>query len=423
MLIHWIWLATRTGLNDRKRMALLERFQDAEGVFYATDRDCAALKCIDPDALDCLRNKSLTQAQEILDRCMEKGIHLLTMQDAAYPDRLKSIADPPAVLYYRGRLPDFDANPLIAVVGTRSASAYGLSAAKRMGYQIASCGGIVVSGMAYGIDGMAMRGALTAGGMVVGVLGCGADVVYPASNRALFADVEQYGCLLTEFPPGTPPAKWNFPKRNRIISGLSCGVLVVEAPAKSGALITAEQAAEQGRDVFVVPGNIDVASCAGSNALLREGAIAVSSGWDVVSEYQALYPGKLRHTMGGDRQVAYPDEVLRAHHRDRTPQSKVAQKPDVPEVLSAKSDAPDKKGIDNRPERTYSDSEMPEPELTGPEAAVFAQIRGDATPVDEVLAGCGVAAGTALAALTLLEVKGRIIRLPGRRVARKNQSS
>lgn len=423
MLIHWIWLATRTGLNDRKRMALLERFQDAEGVFYATDRDYAAVECIDSDALDCLRDKSLTQAQEILDRCMEKGIHLLTMQDAAYPDRLKSIADPPAVLYYRGRLPDFDANPLIAVVGTRSASAYGLSAAKRMGYQIASCGGVVVSGMAYGIDGMAMRGALTAGGVAVGVLGCGADVVYPASNRGLFADVEQYGCLLTEFPPGTPPAKWNFPKRNRIISGLSCGVLVVEAPAKSGALITAAQAAEQGRDVFVVPGNIDVASCAGSNALLREGAIAVSSGWDVVSEYQALYPGKLRHAMGGDRQAAYPDEVLRAHRRDRTAQNKVAQKPEMPEILGAKSDVPDKKGIDNRPERTYSDSEMPESELTGPEAAVFAQIRGDATPVDEILAECGIAAGTALAALTLLEVKGRILRLPGRRVARKNQSS
>ncbi len=177
----------------------------------------------------------------------------------------------------RGRLPDFDGSPVIGVVGTRKASAYGLTTAKRMGYQIARCGGIVVSGMAYGIDGMAMSGALTAGAPAVGVLGCGADIVYPVSNRALFRDTEEYGCILSEFAPGTPPAKWTFPKRNRIISGLSCGVLVVEAPEKKRRAITARLAAEQGGRVCRAGKHRPAVLC-GEQPALRDGAIMVSSG-------------------------------------------------------------------------------------------------------------------------------------------------
>ncbi len=236
MLIHWIWLATRPDLPDRVKAALLERFYDAEDLYFA---DSAAFEDLSPEARASLGDKDLKEAQKILDACMKRGIGILSFRDAGYPARLKNIADPPVVLYYKGRLPDFDGLPLIGVVGTRRASAYGLTVAKRMGYQIAACGGVVVSGMAFGIDGVAMAAALTAGMPVVGVLGCGADIVYPPSNRALFADTEKNGCILTEFPPGTPPGKWNFPRRNRIISGLSCGVLVVEAPERSGALITA----------------------------------------------------------------------------------------------------------------------------------------------------------------------------------------
>ena len=239
MLVHWIWLATRPGMNDRIKAAVIERFGDAEDVFYADSGAYQSVDGLTVEACEALQDKSLTEARGILAQCTDKDIGILTFRDAAYPSRLKNISDPPMVLYYKGRLPDFDALPLIAVVGTRKASAYGITAAKRMGYGIAQCGGVVVSGIASGIDGAAMSAALTAGGTVVGVLGNGADIVYPLSNRALFADTERRGCLLTEFPPGTPPHKWNFPKRNRIISGLSCGVLVVEAPFKSGSLITA----------------------------------------------------------------------------------------------------------------------------------------------------------------------------------------
>ena len=294
MLIHWIWLAHRPGLNDRAKAALLQHFRDPEDIFFADKNAFDHIEGLSAEAVESLWDKNLIPAEEILEACSREKLHILTYRDAAYPARLKNIADPPIVLYYKGQLPDWDASPVIGVVGTRKASAYGMTTAKRMGYQIAKCGGIVVSGMAYGIDGMAMAGALTAGQPVVGVLGCGADIVYPVSNRGLFRDVEQYGCILSEFVPGTPPAKWTFPKRNRIISGLSCGVLVVEAPEKSGALITARQAVEQGRDVFVVPGNIDNPCCVGSNRLLRDGAIMAESGWDVVSEYEALYTDKIR---------------------------------------------------------------------------------------------------------------------------------
>lgn len=413
MLIHWIWLATRQGLNDRMKVAVLQHFQDPEDAFYADTGAFRQIEGLTEENVTALSDKNLKPARRILAQCTDKDIHILTFQDAAYPRRLKNISDPPLVLYYKGRLPDFDDNPLIGVVGTRKASGYGLTAAKRMGYQIAKCGGIVVSGMAFGIDGVAMSGALTAGETVVGVLGCGADVVYPLSNRALFSDVERRGCLLTEFPPETPPQKWNFPKRNRIISGLCCGVLVVEAPFKSGALITARQAADQGRDVFVVPGNIDVPTCAGSNGLLRDGAIAVSCGWDVMSEYESLYPQKVHRENEPTRLTAYPEELARMESETVKKPLKVAQKPRLLEKIGAVKTKKDKKVIDNGSATPYSDVEKQLPPLNAEEQAVIDQLKQGQRLRDDVIAGSGLPAGTVAAVLTMLEIKGVIRRLPG----------
>ena len=218
MLIHWVWLAQCGCVSDYVKMTLLSRFSDPERIYFAARGELEQTEGLTEEGMQSLSNKDLSGAQEILDRCLEKNIRLLTWQDAAYPERLKNIPDPPLVLYYKGNLPDFDREALIGVVGTRKASAYGLGIAKRLGYQIGACGGAVVSGAAFGIDSMAMSGALTAGACVVGVLGCGADVVYPASGRGLYADLERYGCILTEYPPGTPPVGYHFPRRNRIIS-------------------------------------------------------------------------------------------------------------------------------------------------------------------------------------------------------------
>ena len=402
MLIHWIWLATRPNLNDRDKLAILEHFRDPEDIFYADSEALQEHEGLIKNGVEALQDKDLHPAGEILRQCMDKNIHICTYYDGAYPGKLKNIADPPLVLYYKGHLPDLDGSPVIAAVGTRKATAYGISIARKFGGQIARCGGIVVSGMAAGIDAAAIAGALTADGSTVGVLGSGVDVVYPACNRGLFRDVERYGCLMSEFPPGTPPYKWNFPKRNRIMSGLSNGVLIVEAPEKSGALITARQAAEQGRDVFVVPGNVDMLTCVGSNALLREGAISVTDGYQVVSEYLTVTPeqmGKIEKS-----------------------QLKVAQKPGSPEKNRSSDKKRTKIIIDNSEKPPYSDIHDAARDLNEEEQKIVAVLRGGECLVDDVIARTGLPTATVLSTLTILEIEGIVTRLPGKRAALKNTS-
>lgn len=421
MLLHWIWLATRPGINDRIKAEVLRHFRDPEDAYYADVQAYAGVEGMTDEASAALQDKDLQDAKAILESCENQNIGILTFQDAMYPNRLKNIADPPLVLFYKGKLPEFDALPVIAVVGTRDATPYGLKTAKNLGAQISRCGGLVISGLANGIDTMAMRGALSAGKPVVGLMGCGVDVVYPANNRSLLLDTQRYGCLLSEFPPGTPPYKWNFPKRNRIISGLSCGVVVVEAPKRSGALITANLAAEQGRDVFVIPGNVDVAACAGSNALLRDGAIAVSTGWDIVSEYQAVFPDVIREDKRPAVQTLYPDEEAAVRAAER-PEQKVAQKPGFLKKLAGKKPAATKKAIDKEPIAPYSEQiDTEDPALTGDERTILGLLRDRERLVDDVIAESGLASGVVLSTLTLLEVKGMIRRLPGRHVCLSRQ--
>ena len=405
MLIHWIWLATRPDLNDRQKLAVLDALRDPEEVFYAEKASFANVEGMTQAGAEALCDKDLTYAKEILNDCVEKGIQICTFHDGAYPVRLKNIADPPLVLYYKGNLTGLDSSPVIGVVGTRKASAYGLTTSKKMGYQIAKCGGILVSGLAEGNDGSAMTGALTAGGMVVGVLGCGVDVVYPPMHRSLYRDTEKNGCLISEFPPKTPPYKWNFPKRNRIISGLSNGVLVVEAPYKSGSLITAREAADQGRDVFVVPGNIDVPTFHGSNALLRDGAIAVSCGWDVVSEYASLYPDKIRKENG---------EPIFLSEQEK-PLAKVAQKPETPVKKSLFDRKKEKKPIDNGQKKSYSDQQN----LSAEEKQLLQPLHKGETLVDDLISTSGLPAGKVLSMLTMLQIRGVVELLPGKRVTLK----
>lgn len=415
MLIHWIWLSTRPGMNDRERLAVLEHFRDPEDIFFGDSGAYAQVPGLSVEGAKALADKDLLPAEKVLADCARGKIHIMTIRDGAYPARLKNIADPPLVLYYRGTLPDFDGLPVIGVVGTRKASVYGLTAAKRLGYQISRCGGMVVSGAASGIDSAAMQGALTAGSPVVAVLGCGVDVVYPQSNRSLFADTEHHGCLISEFVPGTPSYKWNFPKRNRIISGISDGVLVVEAPERSGALITARQALEQGRDVFAVPGNIDVPTCMGTNALLRDGAIMAMSGWDVVGEYQHLYPGRVRRDTAPVRLTASAEEVER---QDRK-LPKVAQIPEIPQKEQPVVDMGEKKDIDNLKTSSYSDGCKEKANLDPREQAIMDQLEAGERLVDDIIAATGLPSGQILAALTMLEVKGLVKTLPGRRVIKK----
>ncbi len=398
MLVYWIWLAHRPGVKDRTKSVLLERFSQPKALYEADDLE--KIEGITEEEKAALMDKDLSEAESILWKCEEKNLEIITQSDERYPARLKNIYDPPTVLYCRGNLPDIDGNAVIGVVGTRHASAYGLSAARRMGSELARCGGIVVSGLADGIDAAAMRGALEGGGSVVGVLGCGADVIYPRCNQELYEATVRYGCILSEFPPGTPPVKWNFPKRNRIISGLGRGVLVVEAPEKSGALITARQALDQGRDVFVVPGNVDMASFVGSNRLLRDGAEVVGCGWDILGEYVYQYPDKLHK--------------LEAAPRQR--KEKPAADPVVREPVEEEKPKTPKKRIDNSSPQSYSDAQDSFPNLSPEERQVVQALMPGERTVDEVIALTGMAPGKLLALLTMMELEGILSRRPGKRL-------
>ena len=398
MLLHWLWLAERPGISDMVKNSLLRQVSSPEELFSYGKEELSRLEALGltQEGLESLMDKDLGRASKVMERCLGQGIRILTQGDPEYPRRLEALGDPPLLLYYKGTLPEFDELPAIGVVGTRRAGIYGLRTARRLGQEIAQGGGVVVSGLAEGIDAAAMSGALDQGGWAVGVLGCGADIVYPRSNRTLFEKTERQGCILTQYAPGTPPIRWNFPKRNRIISGLSCGVVVVEAPEKSGALSTARAAADQGREVFVVPGSVDDAGFTGSNRLLRGGAIAVSCGQDILAEYEGLYGGKLSRI----------SPVFQCPKPEKAPENSQPKK-----KLTHK-------GIDKAAKPPYSDGGSPMPELSEEERLVVEAVGPGERNLDDVIAQAGLPAGKALSILTMLELKGIVSRGAGKRVSR-----
>lgn len=394
MLLYWLWFHLLTGLTVSQKRALLEYFHDPEQLYRATESAYRTAVQLPEEGYTALSDKELKNARALAAECSQKRIGIVTIGDSGYPARLRQIPDAPLVLYYRGRLPNWEAYPAIGIVGTRKASGYGLQIAEKMGAQIAACGGMVVSGAADGIDSAAMKQALLQGGPVVGVLGFGADVVYPASSRKLFAQLEEKGCLISEYPPGTPGYKWNFPQRNRLISGISHGVLVVEAPERSGALITARHAMEQGREVFVVPGNINSDTSAGSNNLLREGATAVFEGYDILREYASRFPGQIRK--------AEPKEIKQ-----------------IPEKVEDVPTKPAKKPIDNREVTQYSVLNSGAGTLTEEEKTLLSHLTPKIEGVDEVIARSGMETAKALSVLTKLSLKGMVKHHPGKCISLK----
>lgn len=293
-LKYWVWLTTLPGLTENSKMLLMEHFSSPEDVYYADAEALLQVEGLKKEQAALLESRSLSLAERVLADCAKEDIFIVTMADALYPDRLRNIYQPPLLLYGKGAMPLFDEEVAVAVVGTRSCTPYGIHCAEKLGYELTQQGGMVVSGMAKGIDAAAMRGALRFGGFTCGVLGGGVDVVYPAENRRIYEDIAATGVLLSEYPPHAEPEAWHFPMRNRIISGLSVAAVVVEAPPKSGALITAANAVEQGREVFAVPGPIDAPNSAGCHQLIREGAGLVTCAWDILGEYEGRYPHKLR---------------------------------------------------------------------------------------------------------------------------------
>ena len=293
-VIYWIFLAETLGYGSSKIKKVADNFKSSK-IFYESGLEAWRQKDLFTEKeLIKLKNKYfLSKAEKIFSYCLKKSYNVVHYNSSQYPNRLKSINNPPAVLYVCGNLPEIDEKLSIGIVGTRKPTEYGKRVAFNFGYNLAKCDLTVVSGGALGIDSFAQSGAIEAGGKVISVLGCGFDCKYLVSNEKLRALTKENGALISEYPPNTPAIPRNFPIRNRIISGISLGVIVVEAGQKSGALITANTAKKQGRDVFAVPGSINAEQSIGPNNLIKNGAKLVTSVEDILEEYNYDYTKKL----------------------------------------------------------------------------------------------------------------------------------
>ena len=304
-MIYWIWLSLCCSPSGSTFAKLIKEFDGARAVFEAADKRVASVIGFRNSDRRALENKDLARAEEIYAFCKKHNVGLLTYEDERYPKSLREIDSPPVLLYYRGVLPGFDNLFAVSVVGTRHLSDYGRKNAFNISYDLATAGATVVSGMAMGIDGVAMAGAIAAGGRTIAVIGSGIDVCYPPQHLRLAREIVKSGCVITEFAPGTPPSRYNFPKRNRIISGLSAATLVVEGPEKSGALITARYASEQGKAVFAIPGSVGSTNSQLTNLLLKNGARICTSAEDILNGFVDKYgkiinPFLLKERIGAD---------------------------------------------------------------------------------------------------------------------------
>jgi len=291
----WIALNMTPGVGPRVTARLLEHFGSAEAIFDASRRDLALLR-LTPETIESIANRELHERAEAeIDRVRKLGGDILVLDDGVYPTLLRETYDPPVVLYVKGAWSECFDRPCVAIVGSRRCSTYGQNAALMLSRELAQRGVTIISGMARGIDASAHRGTLEAGGHTVGVMGTGVDQIYPRDHRKLADEILKHkGALVTQFPLGTPPVSENFPYRNRVISGLSLGVVVVEAAENSGSLITARLAMEQNREVFAVPGNITSRNSFGTNYLIKgAGAKLVQQWQDVASELPAEIAAQL----------------------------------------------------------------------------------------------------------------------------------
>lgn len=287
---YWIWLSTLYKINTHIKHLLLEYFGTPENIWRANNKELMKVPFINAIIYSQILNDAARrQSEEILKDLSIFNIGLAGYDDPSYPIKLKEIYDPPVALYTKGQL--IADEPMIAVVGSRKADSYGRDVAHMLSYELANCGITVVSGMARGIDSFAHTGAIDAGGRTAAITGCGLDTVYPPENKKIASEIEKNGVLISEYPPGMSPLPPNFIARNRIISGLSSGVLIVQAGRKSGSLITANYALEQGREVFAVPGNITSRNSAGTNALIRDGAKMVTHINDILEELGPVFAG------------------------------------------------------------------------------------------------------------------------------------
>ncbi|HHV60668.1 MAG TPA: DNA-protecting protein DprA [Clostridiaceae bacterium] len=301
-LLPWVWLSMLPGVSPVKRKMLIDFFKDAENVWNATIPELKLAPFLTGNNIkQIISPENREEAGVVYKATLYNKIEIITFKSEIYPECLKNTYDPPVVLYVRGKLiPD---EHCIGIVGSRRATCYGLEMAENIAFELAQAGITVVSGMARGIDSHAHYGAIKAGGRTIAVFGCGLDTVYPKENSNLMEQIIKSGAVISEYTVGTQPLNYNFPARNRIISGLSLGVAVIEAGEKSGSLITADYALEQGREVFAVPGNINRWNSKGTNNLIKEGAKMVTCADDILEEISYIENIKRKINISGKSNI------------------------------------------------------------------------------------------------------------------------
>jgi len=374
-MLDWIALNMTPGVGPRAATKLLERFGSADAVFHARRTELEALR-LRPETIESILKREFHErAGTELERVKQLGGDVLILDDGSYPALLREIDDPPPVLYVKGDWQACFDQPGVGVIGSRMCSTYGENASEMLARDLASRGICIISGLARGIDTAGHRGAIAGCGKTVAVLGTGIDTVYPRENNRLAKDIlESGGALVTQFPLGTPPIAENFPYRNRIISGLSLGVLIVEASERSGSLITARLATEQNREVMAVPGNITSGNSFGTNYLIKSGAKLVQQWQDIVAEL----PSEISAS------------ILPPRIEETTPETAERQ----PELFPT--------------------------DMNENERSVWTLLTADgATHIDSLLESSGLSFGDLNSALVALDIRDLIRVLPGKHYARR----
>lgn len=390
-----IWLQDVLSFGFGRTRAILNAFGSAYAVYCADNKQLADSGLFSNDALKRANNKSLSKAEKVLEYCIKNEIGILTCVDERYPVLLQNIPDLPVVLYYKGQLPIFDDIPSVCIVGPRKCSEYGIKAAYSLSSRLSKGGMAVVSGGAVGVDAAAHEGALAEKGVTIAVMPCGFGYDYLKANENLRENIIQNnGCIITEFPPKYPVKQGAFQIRNRLMSALSLGTVIIEAGERSGALITARHALEQGKDIFVIPGKPNLPQYIGSNKLLRDGAKPLLEARDVFYEYQAQFPDKI------DIDKAYETPIKPYNTKTENKAVKnVSHKTEQVDTLPKKQDSKD-----------ITASNIAK--------AVYAAMPDNAFCVDELSVFNDYNAAELMSALTELELCGYIKAVPGGRYLR-----
>lgn len=370
--VYYLWLNLKNRISPRVKFELLEYFGSAEKLYKADKEELTECSFISEKDIHALCDKNLRAAEKELKTAQKLGVSFVLCGSSEYPKELLNISDPPILLYYAGDVSLLSEKLPFCIVGTRRASEYGISAAMQISGQLAECGMTVISGCANGIDSAAHKGALIAHGKTIGIAACGINVDYPKGNGALRREMREKALIISEFPFNMPPYGYNFPVRNRLLSGMSLGVAVIEAGHRSGALNTARHAWEQNKDVFALPGNITNKQSGGTNSLIADGASLILGGDTIIGEYIMRYP-----------KLFEIDEVINKKAEDG---------PEEAEMLAEAFEG-DGKETEKNALKLLTDGDM---------------------HIDAIAEKLGIPAAEANVLMTMLQIKGAVSEKPGR---------